>query len=218
MTLEHLVRRPERGAGPPPLVVLLHGLGADEADLFGLAPALDRRFLVVSARAPREAQPMGFAWYDIDWFRTPPRVDGAQALEARGLLARFLGEAVEGYGADPSRVWLVGFSQGASMALGLALAHPGRVRGVAAHSGRIVPAFLPAAPPPGLAGLPVLWQHGRADAVVPVSWGREARELLPPLGVRLDYREYDLGHEIGDRSLRDLAGWLAARLDEVAPP
>jgi phospholipase/carboxylesterase len=208
VTLEHLVRHPERAAGRPPLVALLHGLGADEADLFGLAPALDRRLLVVSPRAPREAQPMGFAWYDIDWFRVPPRPDVEQAIEARGLLVRFLGEVVDAYGADPARVWLLGFSQ----------ANPGLVRGVVAHSGRLVHRFLPPAPPAGLAGFPLLWQHGRGDAVVPVTCGHEARELLPPLGVRLDYREYDIGHEIGDRSLRDLSGWLSARLDEVAPP
>ena len=218
MTLEHVVRHPERAAERPPLVVLLHGLGADEADLFGLAPALDRRFLVVSARAPRESEPMGFGWYDVDWFRVPPRPDVQQAVESRDLLVRFLGEAAEAYGADPARLWLLGFSQGASMAVGVALAHPGLVRGVVAHSGRLLHRFLPPAPPPGLAGFPVLWQHGRGDAVVPVTSGHEARELLPPLGVRLDYREYDIGHEIGDRSLRDLAGWLAARLDEVAPP
>jgi phospholipase/carboxylesterase len=218
VTLEHLVRRPERAVGRPPLVVLLHGLGADETDLFGLAPALDRRFLVVAPRAPREAVPVGFAWYDVDWYRVPPRADEQQAAESQGALVRFLGEVVRAYGVDPARVWLLGFSQGASMAMGVALAQPGLVRGVVAHSGRLVHRFLPAAPPAGLAGFPVLWQHGRGDAVVPVGCGHEARERLPPLGVRLDYREYDIGHEIDDRSLRDLAGWLSARLDEVAPP
>jgi len=214
VTLEHLVRRPERAAGLPPLAMLLHGLGADEADLFGLAPALDRRFLVVSARAPREAQPMGFAWYDIDWFRTPPRVDAAQALEARGLLARFLGEAVEAYGADPSRVWLVGFSQGAFLSAGLALAHPGLMRGIVGHSGGLLPRLVPPRPPAGIAGLPVLLQHGRLDEVVPVSMGHEARDRLAALGARVDYREYDIGHEISGESLEDLVRWLSLRLDE----
>jgi phospholipase/carboxylesterase len=214
VTLEHLVRRPAGGAALPPLLVLLHGLGADEADLFGMARALDPRFLVLSARAPLPAEAMGYAWYAIDWYEHPPRPDEGQARASLELLVRFLGEACEAYGADPSRVWLCGFSQGASMAMGVALARPELLRGVVAHSGRLLHGFLPGTPPRALDGFPVLWQHGRADALVPMAFGEEARRLLPPLGVKLDFREYALGHEIGPASLGDLDGWLRERLDE----
>lgn len=213
MTLDHLVRRPAAPRGPPPLLVLLHGIGADEQDLFGLAAHLDGRFLVVSARAPFEAEPLGYAWYAIDWSAFPPRADAAQARESRGHVERFLAEAVAAYGADPAAVHLLGFSQGASMALAVALSRPDLVRSVVAHSGRLLRQLVPAAPPPGLAGLPVLWQHGRHDPVVPLAFADEARGLLEPLGVDLERRDYDLGHEVGAESLRDLSGWLSARLD-----
>ncbi|HTP50591.1 MAG TPA: phospholipase [Anaeromyxobacteraceae bacterium] len=218
MTLEHRVRRPAGGAARPPLVVLLHGLGADEDDLLGIAPGLDPRFLVVSARAPHPAEPMGYAWYAVDWSREPPRFDEAQALASRERLVGFVAEACHAYGADPARVWLCGFSQGASMALGAALSRPEILRGVVAHSGRLLPAFLPARPPAALRGFPVLWQHGRLDPVVPFAFGLEAERLLPPLGVRLDFREYPIGHEIGEESLGDLSRWLADRLSEVGSP
>jgi len=213
VTLEHLVRPPAVRAGRPPLLALLHGIGADEEDLLGLADHLDGRFLVVSARAPFQAEPMGYAWYAIDWYAVPPRADAAQARDSRERLVRFLGEACQAHGADPARVHLLGFSQGASMALGVALSRPDLVRSVVAHSGRLLRQFLPPAPPPGLAGLPVLLQHGRRDPVVPVAFADEARGLLEPMGVALERRDYDLGHEIGPESLRDLAGWLTARLD-----
>ncbi|HEU4382322.1 MAG TPA: alpha/beta fold hydrolase [Anaeromyxobacteraceae bacterium] len=213
MILDHLVRRPPAPGGPPPLLVLLHGIGADEEDLFGLAGHLDPRFLVVSARAPFEAEPMGYAWYAIDWSAFPPRGDAAQARQSLDLLKRFVGEAVAAYGADPGAVHLLGFSQGASMALGLALSRPDLVRSVVAHSGRLLRWLLPAEPPPGLAGLPVLLQHGRRDPLVPLAFADEAQGLLEPLGVALTRRDYDLAHEIGPESLRDLAGWLARRLD-----
>jgi len=215
VTLEHMVRRPAGGAPNPPLLILLHGLGADEADLLGVAPALDPRFVVVSVRAPYEAEPMGYAWYAIDWAEHPPRPNEAEALESRERLVAFVDEACRAYGADPSRVFLCGFSQGASMAMGAALSRPELVRGVVAHSGRLLPAFLPTSPSAALEGFPVLWQHGRADAVVPVAFGHEARRLLPPLGVRLDFREYDIGHEIAPPSLRDLRDWLSDRLAEA---
>jgi phospholipase/carboxylesterase len=217
VTLEHVVRRAGApcGADRPPLAVLLHGLGADEQDLFGLAPFLDPRLVVVSVRAPHEAQPMGYSWFDIDWSESPPRLDFQQVVGSRSAILRFVGEAAEAHGADPSRVWLVGFSQGASMATACALARPEMLRGIVAHSGRVTRRAVPALPVPGLAGFPVLWQHGRADPVVPVSFGHEARDLLGSLGLRVDYREYPIGHEVSEESLRDLAGWLTRRVDEA---
>lgn len=218
MSLEHVVRRPGVASVHPPMAILLHGLGADEQDLFGLAPYLDPRLLVVSARAPHEAQPMGYSWFDIDFGEFPPRIDFAQVVESRAAILRFVGEAAGAYGADPSRVWLVGFSQGASMAAACALARPELLRGIVAHSGRIARRAVPSTAVPGLAGFPVLWQHGRADPVVPVAFGHEARDLLVGLGLRLDYLEYPIGHEISEQGLLDMTGWLSSRIDEAGAP
>jgi phospholipase/carboxylesterase len=218
VTLEHVVRPPGVASPRPPLAILLHGLGADEHDLFGIAPYLDPRLVVVSARAPREAQPMGYSWFDIDFTESPPRLDPRHVVESRDAILRFAAEAALAHGADASRIWLVGFSQGASMASAAALARPERFRGIAALSGRIPRPALAAAPPPALADLPILWQHGRADPVVPVAFGREARDVLAALGARVDYREYPIGHEISEESLGDLSEWLTARLDEAAAP
>jgi len=198
------------------MAVLLHGLGADEEDLFGLAPWLDPRLLVVSARAPHEAQPMGYSWFDIDFGEFPPRIDFQHVVESRGAILHLVEEAVRSHGADPSRVWLVGFSQGASMATACALARPEMLRGVVAHSGRLTRRAVPTLPAPALSGFPVLWQHGRADPVVPVAFGHEARDVLGGLGMRVDYREYPIGHEISEESLRDLCGWLGRQVDEAS--
>ena len=198
------------------MAILLHGLGADEQDLFGLAPFLDPRLVVVSARAPYEAQPMGRSWFDIDWAEAPPRIDFQHVVASRSAVLGLVGEAAAAQGADPSRVWLVGFSQGASMATACALSRPDMLRGIVAHSGRVMQRAVPALPAPGVVGFPVLWQHGRADPVVPVSSGHEARDLLGGLGLRVDYREYPIGHEISEESLRDLCGWLTRQVDEAA--
>jgi phospholipase/carboxylesterase len=215
LTLEHVVVPPREPSPRPPLVILLHGLGADEHDLLGLAPWLDPRLVVVSVRAPHEAMPMGHSWFDIDFSGSPPRIDARQVAESRDLVLRFAGEAAREHGADPSRVWLVGFSQGASMATACALARPDLLRGIAAHSGRVVHRAIPGSPAPELAGFPVLWQHGTADPVVPIEFGREANELLGRLGLRVDYREYPIGHEIGEQDLHDLRLWLSDRIDEA---
>jgi phospholipase/carboxylesterase len=198
--------------------VLLHGIGADEEDLLPLAQFLDPRFVVVSARAPQEAEPMGFRWYAIDWAATPPRSDPVEIVASRDLLARFLEEATAAHGTDPSRVFLLGFSQGAIMALALLLARPDLVRGVVAHSGRLVRLPGPDPTPEALSRAEVLVLHGVQDEVIPVAQGHKAYEVLSPLlGARVAYRAFDaLGHGISEESLGEAARWLTARLDEGA--
>lgn len=218
MTLVHRTVPPRVASARPPLLVLLHGIGADEADLLPLAAHLDPRFLVISARAPHEAEPMGFRWYEIDWSVSPPRADAAEIVASRETLARFVEEAAAAHGADPSRVFLLGFSQGAIMSLALLWARPDLVRGVVAHSGRMARLPGPDPTPEALAHAHVLALHGAEDEVVPVAQGRKIAEVLAPvLGARMVYRELEgLGHGVSEESLAEAARWLSARLDEPA--
>jgi len=211
--LFHLVRRARTApaTGRPPLLVLLHGIGADERDLLPLAAHLDPRLTVVSVRAPNQAEPMGYCWYRVDWRFQPPRPDLEQAEASRDLLLDFVADAPVAFGTDPARTFLFGFSQGAAMSLEVLLARPELVRGAILHSGRVVRAGQ--APPAGLPGVEVLVLHGRFDEVLPPERGREIRELLAPaLGTRLQHREHPAAHEVTEETLADAAGWLAERL------
>jgi phospholipase/carboxylesterase len=211
VNLSYVVREPSQPTSRPPLLVLLHGIGADENDLLPIAEALDPRFLVASVRAPFEAAPMGNAWFAIDFGTVPPRHDLAQAEESREALCALLPELVARHGVDASRTFLLGFSQGAAMALAVALTRPDLVRGAVLHSGRVLPG--PAAPPEALGRLEALVIHGVDDDVLPVRCGREIRDLLAPwLGDRLTYREHDAGHFVTPATLDDVAAWLAARV------
>lgn len=213
MDLAYVPRDPRQPTPRPPLLVLLHGIGADERDLLPLAEALDPRFLCASVRAPYEAMPMGYAWYAIDWRTSPPTHDGAQAEQSREALCALLPELTARHRTDPARTFLLGFSQGAAMALAVALTRPDLVRGAVVHSGRVLPGLeARIAPPEALARLELLVLHGLQDEVLPVERGREIRELLAPrLGERLTYREHDAGHFVTQASLADAAAWLAAR-------
>jgi phospholipase/carboxylesterase len=213
MALHHVARAPSEPSPRPPLLVLLHGIGADERDLLPLAGAVAPRFLCVSVRAPYEAPPMGHAWYAIDWRTSPPTSDLAQAEESREALVALLLDLAAGHGTDPGRTFLLGFSQGAAMALAVALTRPELVRGVVLHSGRVLPGLeARAAPAQALAGLEALVLHGVDDDVLPVERGREIRDLLAPrLGDRLAYREHDAGHFVTQETLDDARAWLAER-------
>jgi phospholipase/carboxylesterase len=214
MPIVSVTRGPTVPSARPPLLVLLHGVGADEQDLLPLAAHLDPRLLCVSLRAPREHPVMGHSWFDIDWSTVPPRYDLAQAEESRAAVADLLPELVRRHGTDPARTFLLGFSQGGAMALAVALTRPDLVRGVVVHSGRLVPDLAARiAPAPALAGLDALVLHGVDDPVLPVERGREIRDFLEPLlGPRLLYAEHDAGHEITAASLDAARWWLAARL------
>lgn len=211
MTLHQVVRPPRLPSPRPPLLVFLHGIGSDERDLLPLAGHLDPRLLVASLRAPNDAEPMGYAWYALDWRTSPPRADLAQAAASRDLVTGWLAAAPAALGTDPARTFLFGFSQGAAMALAATLARPDLVRGAILHSGRVIPGQAPPAGP--LPGLEVLVLHGLRDPVLDPERGREIRDLLrPALGERLVHRERDAAHEVTAETLADAAAWLEARL------
>jgi phospholipase/carboxylesterase len=213
LSLYHLVRRPARDAGAPPLLILLHGIGSNEEDLMGLEPYLDERFLIVSARAPHPYDWGGYAWFEIQWMPDRIAIDHAQAEQSRDLLVRFIGEAVAAYGADPARVYLMGFSQGAMMSGWVALTRPELVAGAALMSGRVPEELRDhIASPEQLAGKPFLVVHGTRDEVLPIHNGRASRDLLQRLPIELTYREYPMGHEVSAQSLADVVAWLSARL------
>lgn len=215
LSLAHLKIDPRIASPRPPLLVLLHGLGSDEHDLAELAPYLDARFLCVSVRAPLP-HPPGWSWYPISFTPAGELVaDETVAPESRDRIARFVDEAVEAYGADPWRVYLLGFSQGASMALYVALTCPGKAAGAVVLSGRLV-SSIEFETARGIDGLPVLTVHGTHDPVLPVEQGRAIRKFLETQKVTSTYREYPMGHEVTAESLRDVAAWLTARLDESA--
>ena len=218
LSLKHLVREPrvraDGGGDAPPLLLLLHGVGSNEEDLFGLAPYLDERFLVVSARAPVVLGPGSFGWFRIDFTPEGMVADVAQAKRSLEQLPAFIDELVGEYGADARRVFLAGFSQGAMMSMALLLTSPASVAGVAAMSGRLPAQVLGHEPDrAALEGKPVLVTHGLYDPVLPVEGARAARGYFEALPVRLTYREYPMAHEVSMESLRDVSAWLTAALD-----
>jgi len=204
----------ERTPGKPPLLVLLHGIGADEDDLASIAPELDPRFMVVSLRAPRPYH-TGFAWFDIQW-----RADGtivpnvAQARETLAELVRWIEAAPARLGTDPARLYVLGFSQGAMMALGLLRTIPERLAGVVVLSGRFSDEVFPAtAQPDAVARVPLFVAHGARDDVIPVASGRAIRDAFQPMTRDFTYHEYPIPHAISADEIRTIGAWLTQRLD-----
>ena len=214
-SLYHQVAGPKSGLeAKPPLLLLLHGYGANEDDLFSLAPYLDGRFMIVSARAPIVLQPTSYAWFNLGFTPQGIVVDPEEVESSRRTIHKFIGEIVEAYGCDPKAVYLMGFSQGAMLSLAVALTYPGSASGVVAMSGRVLPQAIDEITDKDiLTGLPIFVAHGSRDMLIPIDLGRAARAKLSELPVELTYREYDMGHEVSYDSLKDIAEWLKERLN-----
>ena len=129
MNLIHTIYQPP-GAGPHPTILTLHGRGANAFDLLGLAPYLcGGQFLIICPQAPLETpigpEAVGYAWYDSSKGGVPD-IDGM--LESRKALQEFLDDCLTHYPIDPTRLAVLGFSQGGVMAYSLALTEPAAFR------------------------------------------------------------------------------------------
>jgi phospholipase/carboxylesterase len=202
--------RPAAGE-PEGALVLFHGRGADEHDLFPLLDALDpeRRLIGATPRAPLSLPPGGAHWYVLGGIGTPEaETFYASYAAATEWLDAFLAE--QGVGHD--RLVLGGFSQGGVMAYSLGLG-AGRPRPVALT---VFSSFIPAvegfsldlSPPLP----PVAIGHGTLDPVIEVEWGRRAKELLERAGAEVLYRETPMYHQIDPDFAHEVAAWLGANL------
>ena len=205
------MRKPKReGDGPHPTLILLHGRGANEDDLLGLAEYLDERLLIISPRAPYPFQHGGgFTWYDLEDLARP---EPAMFAESHEKLSKFVADVREAYHIDKMNMFVGGFSMGTMMSYTLSLTHPAWVKGVLAMSGYV---------PEGTAmnflwdeinGKPFFVAHGKFDPVIPVAFGQRAKELLENAHANVTYREYDMGHQIGEECLNDMMKWLTAHI------
>ena len=204
VALRHL-ERPAAG-DPVGALVLFHGRGADEHDLFPLLDALDpeQRLLGITPRGPLSLPPGGAHWYRLGGIPTPDPGTFFPTLEAAAAFLDSLPVPID-------RVVLGGFSQGAVMswALGLGRGRP-RPAAIIALSG-----FMPEAAGfeldlTGLDSYPIAVAHGSLDPVIPVEFGRAAAERVREAGASLLWRETPVPHTIDPRVLPELQAFVAA--------
>lgn len=209
LSLYHLVREPKIKQEKNPLLLLLHGYGSNEEDLFSFAAQLPDEYFIVSARAPYALPPYGNAWYAINFDADMNKFsDEAQAIESRDLIAKFIDELIQHYPIDKDKVTLIGFSQGAILSYAVALTYPQKIERVLALSGYLNLDIIEDFSTKDISKLTFFISHGIADQVIPVDWARKAPQFLKDMGLEVEYHEYPVGHGVAPQNFYDLLKWL----------
>ncbi len=205
-----LVSRTRPGADPNLHMILLHGLGSDEQDMYGLAEALSKEWNIHCLRAPIEYV-HGFAWFEIDW-------DGHNLMVHEDQIEA-AAEQVEAW-IDSMHVQckpvIGGFSQGAIMSAAVAArVKRSKIGGVVCLAG--APCNALEGIEGALAGLPVFIAHGIQDDVIHPTYGTNLRDRFEEGHALVEYTEYDHGHHVTIEQVNDLNRWLAKQENLISP-
>lgn len=209
-SLFYLLQEPKKILEKNPLLLLLHGYGSNEEDLFSFATELPDHYYVVSARAPYPLPPHGNAWYAITFDNDMNKFsDDAQAIESRDLIVTFIDELLQKYPIDPSKVNLIGFSQGAILSYAVALSYPEKINKVVALSGYFNKDIIRIqTDKEAYAHLNFFVSHGTVDQVIPIEWARKTPVILNDLGIANTFKEYPVGHGVAPQNFFDFRSFL----------
>ena len=210
LSLEYLIREPKIKLEKNPILLLLHGYGSNEDDLFSFSTELPDDYYIVSARAPFDMQYKSYAWYAINFDADENKFsDHNQARESRDLIAVFIDELMVNYPIDSTKITLIGFSQGAILSYAVALSYPEKIQRVVAMSGYLNTEIIKEDYlKNSFSTLKVFASHGTVDQVIPVEWGRKAKPILDNLGIETTYKEYPIGHGVSPQNFYDFKNWL----------
>lgn len=210
LPLEFLQREPTAPTAEPWLLVLMHGVGSNEQDLFGLAPYVPAHFHVLSLRAPYPMGVQAHAWFQFTVDKNGTRhIDVPQERASRERLEQTLAQAQQQLGIAPERTVLAGFSQGGIMALSALLTQPESLRAALVWHSRLLPEVKSLqAPVEQFVGKSLWISHGTYDNVIPLTSAHIMRDHVQVLPLELDYHEYASAHEIRPDELQASMQWL----------
>lgn len=211
--LQFVTHMPQSRKKGSPILFLMHGFGSDEQDVISMAPSLPPELIVVSFRAPFSNPSGGYKWFDNHDGHGHLDGDGSQIASSRQLLESAIATLVSQFEADPKRIFVGGFSQGAIMTYALTLAKPDRYRGGVVMSGAILDALNRRLDPKlTRTNLHLFVGHGTADQRIPFAYADMAAMQLRQWHVDLTFKSYPgMTHEVGAQELADVSAWISGR-------
>jgi phospholipase/carboxylesterase len=208
------LRPPQGQRDKYPALIMMHGWGANEGDIFELVPFVREDVIIAAPRAPLIAtdDPRGsFCWFTSSRMGKPQPHEFSDAVK---LIIDFIErlEEATGFPVDREQVYVGGFSQGGAMSYLVACAHPAEIAGAIVHSG-----FMPTPSPielklEGIKGKPFIMLHGSNETVIPLERGQDSATYLKNLGAEVEFHTFPIAHETNLPSRQALADWLNKRI------
>jgi len=212
MSLQYIVREPKTEIQNPPLLILLHGYGSNEHDLFSFAEELPDELLIVSVRAPYNLGAGSYAWYAINFDDVNSKFsDLKQAKTSLDKIAVLIDEIKQKYKTNTDKTFLLGFSQGAILSYSLSFFYPNKVQNIIALSGYVNMELLPSSISKEIK-TNYYCSHGTVDQVLPVDWARKSKPFLDNLGLKNIYSEYPVGHGVAPQNFYSFKSWIEEHL------
>ena len=211
LLLDHNYRPATNSSGNSPALIMLHGFGSDENDLFSFASEIPGEYAIISLKAPIKMQPYGNAWYNIYFDNTQGKFsDDVQAIESRELISKCIDQIITEYQVDKTNITLLGFSQGTILGYAVALSYPEKVKNVIGLSGYINEDILKDGySNKDFSKLSIYSSHGSVDQVIPVQWARKTKPFLEKLNIDCSYSEFPVGHGVAPQNIQEFKQWLA---------
>jgi len=205
------IKEPSKTNNKAPLLVLLHGRGSNEKDLFSFADYLDSSLILVAPRAPISLGKDRYQWYNMDSQRN---YNSEEVIKTVDDLMEFIGQIKQAYAVDDQKIFVGGFSQGGIMSLGLGLLKAEEITGgVICLSGLLLPDFKThLSPDSDLDELEMFLSHGKKDLVLPFENVEKDVKYIKDLDINIQEYYYDSAHTISRENFNDMFDWLNYQL------
>jgi phospholipase/carboxylesterase len=210
-TLEYIERLPKKlSDAPAPLLILLHGYGSNEMDLYSFAEELPDTMHIISLQAPHNLGGQSFAWYSINFDADQNKFsDLDEARVSLEKIETFVEECISSKNINPEKVFVLGFSQGAILSYALSLKTQ-NIQHVIALSGYLNEELIPKNMEASTTDYFI--SHGSVDQVIPVEWARKAPAFFKEHNIEHSYKEYPVGHGVHPQNFYDFKAWIEERL------
>jgi len=200
----HLVQKSNR-EDKSPLIVLLHGYGSNEKDLFSFKEFLPNDATIVSLRAPLELFQNMYAWYQIYFENNVKSFDEKSAFSSKNLIIDKIKQISKEYNCDDERITLIGFSQGAILGFSVALMKNNLIKNLVALSGYVEEKIIDFS---SMSFPNIYISHGINDDVIPHLDSKKTLQILNKNKINYDYYEFNQGHGVNMDNLNSFLKWI----------
>ena len=206
--LEYKIRKSAIENQKNPSIILLHGYGSDENDLFSFAEYLPKKYTIISLRAPFETPMGGYCWFSINFNNSNEKwSDHKQAYQSILNLESQIDFFIQKYNLEPDQIDLLGFSQGAVLSWTLLLDFSIKINRAVCLSGYIDKSLLKE-DIYSYRDIIAYSSHGTNDPVIPFDWAKKSIESLKENNPNVVFNSFQDAHNVSQENFQSILNWL----------